>query len=249
MAKVLIGNIKGTKGDAGPEGPQGIQGEQGPVGPQGPQGDVGPQGPQGETGPQGDQGESGNKIYAGTNMEDFEIKTGDIFIDTETGDVSEIGERVQTSIMPPSYTYTTIDKGNIKGPQGDVGPQGPQGPKGDTSYQAQTLRNDFVNITKNNITANGAYGDISIGSFGIEIENDINYTTINIDSYGEIKIISSSSVYDREVVISSNEISIKDNKYDRYVTINNSNIVINDGFGDEFSLMDWVSEVNDKIGL
>lgn len=196
MAKVLIGNIKGTKGDPGPQGPQGIQGEQGPVGPQGPQGDVGPQGPQGEKGEPGEQGPQG-----------------------------------------------------AVGPAGPQGETGPQGPKGDTSYQAQTLRNDFVNITKNNITAYGQYGDISIDRFGIEIDNDNMGTTIEIGSYGEIKIIKSFSVYDREVLVSSDEISIKDNNYNRYVTINDSNIVINDGFRDEFSLMDWVSEVNDKIGL
>ena len=36
MARILIGNIKGPKGDMGP------QGEQGPVGPQGPQGPLPP---------------------------------------------------------------------------------------------------------------------------------------------------------------------------------------------------------------
>ena len=36
MARILIGNIKGPKGDTGP------QGEQGPVGPQGPQGPLPP---------------------------------------------------------------------------------------------------------------------------------------------------------------------------------------------------------------
>lgn len=36
MARILIGNIKGPKGDTGP------QGKQGPTGPQGPKGDTGP---------------------------------------------------------------------------------------------------------------------------------------------------------------------------------------------------------------
>ena len=36
MARILIGNIKGPKGDTGP------QGAQGPTGPQGPKGDTGP---------------------------------------------------------------------------------------------------------------------------------------------------------------------------------------------------------------
>lgn len=42
MAKVLVGNFKGTKGDQGDIGPQGIQGPTGPGGPQGPKGDTGP---------------------------------------------------------------------------------------------------------------------------------------------------------------------------------------------------------------
>lgn len=66
MARTLLGNIKGPKGDTGEQGPQGIQGptgakgETGATGPQGPQGDVGPQGPQGPTGPQGPAGEVGS---------------------------------------------------------------------------------------------------------------------------------------------------------------------------------------------
>ena len=62
MAKTLIGNIKGPKGDQGIQGPQGIQGIQGPKGDQGPQGekgDTGAQGPKGEQGPQGEKGATG----------------------------------------------------------------------------------------------------------------------------------------------------------------------------------------------
>lgn len=68
MARTLIGNVKGPKGDTGPQGIQGPTGETGATGPQGPKGDTGPQGPkgdpgdtgpQGETGPQGPQGERG----------------------------------------------------------------------------------------------------------------------------------------------------------------------------------------------
>ena len=62
MARTLIGNFKGPKGDTGAQGPQGIQGPKGETGAQGPQGekgDTGPRGKQGEQGPQGPQGESG----------------------------------------------------------------------------------------------------------------------------------------------------------------------------------------------
>lgn len=65
MAKILIGNIKGPKGDTGAQGPKGdtgatgATGPTGPQGPVGPQGATGPQGPQGETGPQGPTGPAG----------------------------------------------------------------------------------------------------------------------------------------------------------------------------------------------
>ena len=41
MARILIGNVKGPKGDTGARGPQGIQGPQGVQGPQGPKGEPG----------------------------------------------------------------------------------------------------------------------------------------------------------------------------------------------------------------
>lgn len=44
MAKYLVGNIKGPKGDKGATGPQGATGARGATGPQGPQGAQGPSG-------------------------------------------------------------------------------------------------------------------------------------------------------------------------------------------------------------
>ena len=62
MAKFLIGNIKGPKGDAGATGPQGATGARGATGatgPQGPKGETGATGPQGPTGKQGPTGPTG----------------------------------------------------------------------------------------------------------------------------------------------------------------------------------------------
>ena len=62
MAKYLVGNIKGPKGDAGatgPQGPTGARGATGAAGPQGPKGDAGATGPQGPTGKQGPTGPTG----------------------------------------------------------------------------------------------------------------------------------------------------------------------------------------------
>lgn len=62
MAKFLVGNIKGPKGDkgeTGPQGPAGARGATGPAGPQGPKGETGATGPQGPTGKQGPTGPTG----------------------------------------------------------------------------------------------------------------------------------------------------------------------------------------------
>lgn len=66
MAKVLIGNVKGPKGDTGPQGPQGEQGPKGETGAQGPQGPAGETGPRGEPGPKGDTGPQGEPGEAAT---------------------------------------------------------------------------------------------------------------------------------------------------------------------------------------
>lgn len=59
---VLLGNIKGAQGPAGPQGETGAKGPQGPAGPKG---DTGEQGPQGPAGPKGDTGEQGPQGPAG----------------------------------------------------------------------------------------------------------------------------------------------------------------------------------------
>ena len=56
MARFLVGNIKGPKGDKGATGPQG------PAGARGATGAAGPQGPKGETGATGPQGPTGGEI-------------------------------------------------------------------------------------------------------------------------------------------------------------------------------------------
>ena len=86
MARALIGNVKGPKGDTGPqgiqgvEGPTGPQGETGATGPQGPQGEQGIQGPQGETGPQGPQGPSGSELIGDAFSTTKAYSTGDYCI-------------------------------------------------------------------------------------------------------------------------------------------------------------------------
>ena len=58
--KLANGELKGEKGDTGPQGEQGPKGDTGPQGEQGPKGDAGIQGPQGVPGPKGEKGEQGS---------------------------------------------------------------------------------------------------------------------------------------------------------------------------------------------
>lgn len=58
--KLANGELKGEKGDTGPQGEQGPKGDTGPQGEQGPKGDTGIQGPQGVPGPKGEKGERGS---------------------------------------------------------------------------------------------------------------------------------------------------------------------------------------------
>lgn len=75
MAKVLIGNIKGPKGDTGPQGEQGPTGATGPQGPKGDKGDTGPQGEQGPQGKQGPPGKDGAQGLEGPQGEPGEAAT------------------------------------------------------------------------------------------------------------------------------------------------------------------------------
>lgn len=95
-------NIKGPKGDTGPQGSPGKDGEQGPQGEPGKDGAAGPQGPQGEPGAEGPQGPK-----------------GDIGAQGEQG---EQGPKGDTGVQGPQ---------GEQGPKGETGPQGEQGPKGD----------------------------------------------------------------------------------------------------------------------
>ena len=64
----LLGNIKGPKGDTGPQGPKGDTGAQGPKGDTGPQGPQGERGEPGSTGAQGPAGTRGSTWYTGTGI-------------------------------------------------------------------------------------------------------------------------------------------------------------------------------------
>ncbi|MEE7538826.1 collagen-like protein [Enterobacter kobei] len=104
--------IRGPKGDTGPQGIQGVKGDTGPQGIQGDIGATGPQGPIGLQGPKGDKGDTGPQGPQGTQG-----------IQGFTGPMGPKGDKGDTGPQGP------------KGDQGPMGPFGPQGPKGDQGIQ------------------------------------------------------------------------------------------------------------------
>ena len=71
--RILLGNIKGPKGDPGKQGPKGDPGEQGP------KGNPGEQGPKGDPGEQGPPGQDGNAIIPTFELEE----NGDLYVITD----------------------------------------------------------------------------------------------------------------------------------------------------------------------
>lgn len=125
-------NIKGPKGDTGPQGspgkdgeqgpqgepgaagPQGPQGEPGAEGPQGPKGDIGAQGPQGEqgpkgdTGPQGEQGPKGDPGPAGADGKDY------VLTDTDKTDIAAKVEIPDGSVTTNKLADSAVTGDKIK---------------------------------------------------------------------------------------------------------------------------------------
>lgn len=94
MAWQPKGNIKGPKGDVGPQGTTGATGAQGPAGStgaQGPPGSQGPQGPTGATGPAGPRGSvwlvGAGPPVGGTTVPASGVQTGDMYLDSTSGDI------------------------------------------------------------------------------------------------------------------------------------------------------------------
>lgn len=99
--KLANGELKGEKGDTGPQGEQGPKGDTGPQGEQGPKGDTGIQGPQGVPGPKGEKGERGSSekwelavdttVQEEVNKIEYEIKnTVEVHIEITNDDFIQI---------------------------------------------------------------------------------------------------------------------------------------------------------------
>lgn len=99
--KLANGELKGEKGDTGPQGKQGPKGDTGPQGEQGPKGDTGIQGPQGVPGPKGEKGEQGSSekwelavdttVQEEVNKIEYEIKNAvEVHIEITNDDFIQI---------------------------------------------------------------------------------------------------------------------------------------------------------------
>lgn len=131
MAKVILGNVMGPKGDRGPTGPQG------------------PIGATGATGPQGPQGPAGNPPTIGAN--------GNwIVYGQDTGKPSRGVQGPQGPKGDPGARGATGATG-AQGPKGDRGDQGPQGPAGPQGPQGVPRVVDTeLNLNSTNAVTNAA---------------------------------------------------------------------------------------------
>lgn len=143
----------GPKGDDGDQGPQGLKGDDGDTGPQGLTGPAGPVGAQGPQGPVGDDGVSitnaqvtnGDIVltYSNTsvqNLGDITGPQGPQGLKGDDGDqgiqgpsgLSVTGAIISTNDLVITLSdSSTINAGNVRGPQGPTGSIGPKGDKGD----------------------------------------------------------------------------------------------------------------------
>ena len=152
MARTLLGNIKGPKGDTGEQGPQGIQGptgakgETGATGPQGPQGDVGPQGPQGPTGPQGPAGEVGSaeEVPYNNASSGLVAQTVQDAIDENAEAISELN----SSLVYEDYEFTGLSY-----TAGTPGSRGSQYSKDDVAKPGYEIISAFVVYMSDSSTA------------------------------------------------------------------------------------------------
>lgn len=135
MAKILIGNIKGPKGD---------KGDKGDTGSQGPTGATGPQGAKGATGTRGSMWYRGTaitgtsttaKVFSGSGISSALVN--DMYLNTSTSYLYQCTKAGNASTATWVYIGSIKGAKGDKGDKGDTGTQGPQGPAGTTPSTAQ----------------------------------------------------------------------------------------------------------------
>ena len=164
----LLGNIKGPKGDIGPQGPKGDTGAQGPKGETGPQGPQGERGATGSTGAQGPAGTRGSTWYTGTGITGTSTTgtvfsgsgvssaiVGDMYMNSSTNYVYKCTLGGAASVAKWAYVAT------LKGPKGDTGAQGAkgdtgaQGPQGPTGPAGAAVRKADIAVVVPDVVPDG----------------------------------------------------------------------------------------------
>lgn len=149
--------LKGERGDAGPQGPigrtgpPGLQGPAGAPGERGQKGETGApgiQGPKGEPGIQGEAGPRGSRIYLGDQVSGTsetgeissesgieEAQIDDLYLNTSTWNLYGCVAGEDASAAKWLYIGSIRGAAGPQGPKGDTGDTGIQGPKGETGEQ------------------------------------------------------------------------------------------------------------------
>ena len=126
MAWTQKGNLRGPKGEPGP---QGLQGEPGPEGPRGAQGPAGEQGPRGATGARGPAGVDGKSVSIAGQVATY----ADLPKNLTTADAGK-GWLVEADGDLYVWSGTTFPSNgsgtDFRGPAGPTGPAGPAGQQG-----------------------------------------------------------------------------------------------------------------------
>ena len=213
MAKVLIGNFKGPKGDTG------AKGETGATGAQGPKGEAGAAGAKGATGATGQRGSAWYKgtaitgtsttatVFSGSGVTSALVN--DMYLNVSTYNIYQC--TVAGAAAVAKWVYIGCIKGSqgskgetgatgAQGPKGDVGATGPQGPKGDTGATgpAGTVDTQFTKASAlANITSGEAVAVIW-GKICKAIETLISHVSSKAtgSTLGHIKTTTSNAVTD-----------------------------------------------------
>lgn len=135
MASILIGNIKGPKGDKGDKGDTGSQGPTGATGPSGAKGDTGTRGSMWYRGTAITGTSTTAKVFSGSGITSALVN--DMYLNTSTYYVYQCAKSGNASTATWAYIGSIKGAKGDKGDKGDTGAQGPQGPAGTTPSDSQ----------------------------------------------------------------------------------------------------------------
>ena len=165
--KLDAGELKGDKGE---QGPQGVKGDKGEQGPQGIQGEQGPQGLQGEQGPQGVKGDKGDPGEQGPQGEKGDTgANGNDGRDGLTTAISVNGttyNHVDGTITIPNYPAKTSELTNDSGFI--------------TSIPADTVATTNISNNTLTLTTNKYQTTTMVNGTTINLPSVTNYTEIHL---------------------------------------------------------------------